>query len=447
MLHSLFKLTCWTLVSIGFTAQLYNVLQQYLLYEAVTELHIQWPTLITYPDVAICMDLADIMPREQLSRMTAKDQFTASYLFKQTPPLRITSASIKVNNSYQWFSMRDSADWLLHFRFYQLFKYNKVCHVISFLDRKVTRSQIVDNELLRGMYLLTFDPQPFKSIPFMYYMMQSHNSTFAGRWHTFSYLTNPSFDSQWRDKIALSSNFFETRRLPYPYASDCLDYGQLGLRFGLGNRGFCRESCIKQRINRTDPGRVPFYIALHDTSRFANNSIVMQASYVGKKAKKYVSAVSECMSKCRRQDCRSRDNSGVHEMQYESPSGYGLYMRISGQPDIITELKPLFSVIELLTAIASCISFWYGISPLGLALHNACVDWCFGRRVVAPEIGANENNGNRLLVVEGIVSHLIVSDRRHRQKNLQLSQQVRQNRQVIREMHEALRTVISCSNL
>ncbi|KAI1300149.1 hypothetical protein HDE_03511 [Halotydeus destructor] len=95
------------------------------------------------------------------------------------------------------------------------------------------------------------------------------------------------------------------------------------------------------------------------------NNVTM-ASYIE-------TADAQCLISCKYKDCYAEDHTPVIlSSEARDRPFFDLY--VSNEPEIITVFLPMFPFMDFLVFTLSCVSFWFGFSPLHF-LQNLTLYW------------------------------------------------------------------------
>lgn len=151
----------------------------------------------------------------------------------------------------------------------------------------------------------------------------------------------------------LSFDYVKSISKPYPYQTNCLDYKQQNF----DSRAHAYAQCIRERF-LDDSGAVPAFIPISQTDDiwvmheiamlFPNESITEIQRY--------------CMAITSRSDCHQELY--IPRLLRTSTIGRYLSVQAPGTPQIVTSAKAKIDLIDFVTYVLSCLSFWFAFSPL-----------------------------------------------------------------------------------
>ena len=185
------------------------------------------------------------------------------------------------------------------------------------------------------------------------------------------FLTNPSFallPTSVLYTVTMAYVKIVTRRLPYPYESNCLNYGEQSSQIN------CTFTCVAQLMNEEN-AHWPS-IVLTDQLQLDNH---LYFGGVGKLSQH----LRWCeRSMCRQLDCQSEQYLLFYKYakySYQFQSNFTIRIIYNYAPEQHVLYQPLFDLSELFSTVSflfSPVSFWLGLAFLNIAL---CLINCIRR--------------------------------------------------------------------
>lgn len=357
-----FKIFCWSLF-IALCWQVHFVIDQYLLYETITQLEIVRPVNVSAPVFSACFSLREIPKARQL--LTAAEIFSVlppsdaiGYLRlihdQNAPTVKVLSTQrtsdflnlkLTIKNSFAWCSNQVKSH-------YNNFNYD----------------YIVRSTWLPRFYQFSMLQEIFPSTEWLVLYLSSEKDFLSGATEAnleIDRLINFTTGEGMSNNIATTHQMYKSRRLP-PYPTRCLDYETIQGK----SQKHCLSECLMNKS--TDSlNAIPFSVEM-TSDRFRNSPIVvankqMYANKTYVNAQQAIDAL--CAQICHRPNCE--EEIFVIKM---SSSGKNFNLKFdvnaSDAPIIVCNFIPVFSFLEFAILVLSCFGFWIGISPLSILLDN-----------------------------------------------------------------------------
>ncbi len=163
--------------------------------------------------------------------------------------------------------------------------------------------------------------------------------------------------SKIRARFFFSYTQYYSKLLPHPYSTDCADYQSL---VNVQSRFECRNQCIiKNFLGQFKKFPV-------EVSTEIPYNISMALTKVLRKQDKnlYDKLIEHCQNICRRKDCISNRFNLVLIKRIVSGERFHLILMAPSVPKFFTLYTPMMLLIDFVTYVLSCISFWLAFSPL-----------------------------------------------------------------------------------
>lgn len=368
---SYFLPVSWFLSLTGLVWQVYYISNTYFDYETVTKVLIIRPKILRPPAVAVCFKryyIRDItsklfsgLSEEQAMIYVRRMNYTAKQIFDNVPSSEEFPGTLEMHSSTNY-GIDYYQQNLSQIQIRRFMKQNFICYAIRLANDIQFDAKLLTNSFSEPkFYTLSLDFHKHFVSDYIFFFTKPHERSFYGKSDTFAEL---SLDVQTNAKefvgkgyITLSYHYYRSIKLPYPYKTECIHYSTLGFESNL----HCHESCL---VNRTIEklGKIPFTCLIDEpidkplitTVDNANATFMAQL----KKIEMY------CDFKCRRVDCIKNEYVPI-VLSSSNSSVVMIELYASNSPDVITTFTPLMSVIDFITYVLSCVSFWLGFSPLG----------------------------------------------------------------------------------
>lgn len=363
----LWPLFAWTFSLFGLVLQVYYISDQYFDYDTVTELAFSRSNKLKPPKVILCFPQACALNQVVAANrtfwsMTVKELFEASY----SPDDLTDQYRIHSNTSYG--SEHQGHDNLsdTYISSTKFLKRNHICYSFQLnLDIEFYEHHLTNSFLSPRFYMMSLNATKLPCAFYMYYMT-GPGQGFYGKSNSFAEVNrriiNDTTKEGTKNWVVMSYiRFHRTLKGP-PYRTNCLDYRTVGFK----SRGHCFESCLTKQSIKT-LGKVPFSV----TTEVAIDLPLItwlddrNASF----AKQLQSLEMYCSRQCKRKDCVIDEYVPVVlDTSKSTRITYELYPPT--QPDISSHLKPKITLIDFVTYLLSCVSFWLALSPLSFLLDN-----------------------------------------------------------------------------
>lgn len=153
---------------------------------------------------------------------------------------------------------------------------------------------------------------------------------------------------------------FVAKLMKPPYDTNCHDYRHDGFE----SDDHCYDSCL---INSTIEmlQKVPFTTLSEFEYPYCP---VSREDLKNETFQKQLTQLElACKHKCERPNCYEEIYiPKVVSVQHKFPRVIQFTLLLPNEPDLIATAQPLITTVDLITYILSCISFWFGFSPLQL---------------------------------------------------------------------------------
>lgn len=176
------------------------------------------------------------------------------------------------------------------------------------------------------------------------------------------------FNSTERIEIGVTFEEVEQKLLPAPYATNCLDYHDLKL----GTKVYCYKQCLMKRYNKHFGGSVKRKAFIAAGSEWERVPFEKSGEKYSGNALREDQLI--CGRKCARSECRFHQFKTIATSKTKTTSessGNKIMVLAPSHPKLTVVYKPLIIMIDFITYVFSCVSFWFGWSPLMLIFSAA----------------------------------------------------------------------------
>lgn len=340
--------------------QIIYISQQYFEYDTLTQVVIYRPSQLKPPAIALCGVAASLTN-------TSKSTFD---IFSSTPTASdlITKVAIHDTSGYEF--RRANKSKLNPIRFY---KNRYLCYEIKLHPTTVFSRRHLSN----GYYFPIFYAVQFVALPLavhhIIFYMHSSERNFYGISDSYAMhdrKVNIATGTPEANRVALSYSHFTSIHLPPPYKTSCLDYSTVGYE----SQGHCFDSCIRNLVL----GRLPFTPTnILSFEEHASRLLFLKtlAPFNATMSAEIKGFLDFCNQKCSSLDCFREDFVPRRLFAADNPNPEVLLYAPS-DPTIISTFKPHIQLVDFITYLLSCVSFWLAWSPveflssLGKKCHN-----------------------------------------------------------------------------
>lgn len=354
----LYRLICWTVASAGLIWQVYYISTQYFAYDTVTVVTIARPAKLTPPVLQICVKRSTLISSNE-STMTIHE------IFQQTPTTDEIVQKVTVHSTNHY-AMENSPAGKERFKFGKHLKKYFVCYSTEMMRNVSFKSHLLFNGLIGAkFYRLHINASYFEQSEYLYINTHPLNTRFYGKCDSYTEHAREIHDLTGKGNknyVTLSYSYFQSIRLPYPYSTNCIDYSRLGYE----SSSHCFEDCLFKRSAKVLK-KIPFSVLV---DKATDMQLISEEDNFNATLFNILKQLeTECGKSCSQKTCITEEYiPRVLTASHEEHMIFELYA--SSEPYIISQYKPLLSIIDFVTYLLSCFSFWLGISPLGLLLDK-----------------------------------------------------------------------------
>ena len=378
----------FSIAALGCIWQIEKISHQYFDYEVVTQLEIKRPKHTTPPSLTICFRLPDVLPGVSQSLSLEK-------IYSLTP---------SVERMFNGCTIRKPGGFLLDtlkgnksacetlFKIEKFIKQRYVCYTFSLRAKREFAVRHLTNSLDSCRFYSIYLEEKFSSANYVYFFLTSKRMYGLSNSFTehFRRIRDNITGHATANYVTISYRKFVSHLMKPPYKTMCVDYPKIGFE----SASECYDECLK---NSAVDGlqKLPFEAALYEAvdlpliskSDLANANLSNALHKFEK----------QCENKCKQQECLIEDFS-PKIIAFSESHMISLEMYASNEPIVITTFLPLSNIIDYVTFVLSCISFWFGWSPLYFMKDINLLDRCKGRKrdtkVNAQIVAVRGNIGN-----------------------------------------------------
>lgn len=167
--------------------------------------------------------------------------------------------------------------------------------------------------------------------------------------------------------ISFRYDHHQINGLEYPYDTDCFDYSTIGFKSKTHCIVLCCEFNYRTNMNKSSQfivSKTPYDIPIRNVVAGGN----MSCSSLDGNRECGSKIRANCQNACYRDDCIKHFFMPKQSYTtYSSSNGKNLQILLRAPNQLTTSItyKPRISLIDFITYLLSCISFWLGWSPLG----------------------------------------------------------------------------------
>lgn len=361
--------------TIGLIYQTVSMSQLYFDYKTTTSIEIAVPDEINPLATSLCLNYIDILDYKRLNNMTGRrwsflsqmttkqnyaDNLTVAEIFNFTPePTSIlsramfrTKASFNITTAVgdetnKYFNC--SKYLYLDYMCYKFSQKNVTKHPFSFFAATPsTAGSIYALELKEGttsrsdtIKLLNHEEDllPFRSMRATPIIIRKYDHrTRKAEYNTFVY-----------NMIRMDS-----RLLPPPYKTECMDYNQTGYE----SEEHCVQDCVKRRILKKY-NKIPFSIIIQEP---LDKQIVSYKDVSDRQKAAYILETDRVCKDviCKRKACWFSVT--ITDSMPSKGQNFSLLYLIPSHPSFFTTTHAKMDVVEFLTYIMGAVSMWTGLS-------------------------------------------------------------------------------------
>lgn len=354
------QIVYYTLALIGCLWQLFDISQEYLAYDAVTQLTIRRPKRIIPPSLVICIDYVSLLNETTKPRVA---NLTLDNILDISPEYDklTTNCSRHETDGYAWHEVNCSSA----FKVTKFVKQGYTCYDYTLSSNaSISYRHLTNSFYTPHVFRIIWDPLLITQVNYMTFYMKSPSRQLRGNCDAFAENTRDIVDAKTgeseQNAVWFTYATFNSVLLPLPYKTRCRNYTDSGFK----SQEHCYEKCVRnlavQEINK-----MPFSIRVTRTTQYRNLTVISGTDIENVTLAKQLSNLEKrCDLNCESPDCNEQD---IVPRIIANAKGFKPEFTVyaSNEPDITTRFKPKVTMVEFLTYVLSIVGCWLGISPLG----------------------------------------------------------------------------------
>lgn len=244
----------------------------------------------------------------------------------------------------------------------KFFKKRRLCFTIRYCDDIIVSMNSSSTALLFEVVFksanVNLEIGPFMEV--MFYSPRltpfycAYGSEAGGVMNYFTF--NGHNEKQEYLELDLTYEEMEQELLPSPYGTDCFDYA----RHGLVSKAYCYEKCMARAFVMEGRG-------IDRTAYILPGSDLENLTFVEKNDASNAFEAN-CEKSCFRSDCVIHQFKASKMGEKINNQETSIFLSAPSIPKVKIVYKPQINLIDLTTYALSCVSFWFGWSPLPFLL-------------------------------------------------------------------------------
>ncbi|KAI1300141.1 hypothetical protein HDE_03509 [Halotydeus destructor] len=328
---------------------------EYFGYHTLSRVTIQKSTIFSPPTLIVCFQIDKMVDKK-----IENGNFTVKYVLEK---------SFKIEEIFHQCKIRDPVT-------YRMLHHSKECNsdysVLKFVkQRYLCYSFALDKKYQYEAYRITngyYAPRAHTPILNQSFAYKVDHMCFYTLDHSLGHFYGQSQNYWEQENENSSANFmvlsyrkYEAQTLQAPYDSECTNYTAKGFE----SQGHCYEHCVStETISKYDV--VPFSVATYEPvdklyfseKQFKENDTLLMGA---------LDIEDQCRMKCIRSNCL--EITYVPFVVNTSPTDKIHFdFHVTSEPEVNTILVAKFEAMDYAVYVLSCISFWFGFSPLGFMI-------------------------------------------------------------------------------
>lgn len=351
-----YRFICWLVSMSGCFWQVFYISKQYFAYEVVTSIDIARPSKLIPPAVELCFKRTTMVEFKDTKNTT-----TAASFLKLTP--QDIAGNLELHSNHDYNMMQ--GNFIKNVSISSSLKKYHLCYKI--VSKPVIQFNVF--HIMNGLagpkfYVLHINASRFPASDIIYIFLHSHNKGYHGLSDSFAehqrFITNKTTGAGHQNHVTISYSHFQSNRLGPPFKTQCLDYATQGLE----TKSHCFEKCLLQKSINTFK-KLPFSVLIDSPIRLPiiskeDNSNELFMKKLGQLQK-------DCGVLCKRKDCFKEEF--IPKVFYTTQEeNIMLELYGSNEPTIASQESAYLNIIDYITYIVSCISFWFGFSPVAFLI-------------------------------------------------------------------------------
>lgn len=372
-INMLYEPICWLICFTGLVCQIYYISNQYFAFDVTTNVLVTQPTQMIPPGASICIRRYNIDPitrylnQSETGHMPSTSAIEAQ-LDIMVSPKEMLELSPDVNTFFTSFQVHTTNGYYLHDAqvdevvVSKYIKQNDVCYSMKLKQNVIFPAEFMYNSYFGAHYfIMTANMDQMPLARYITFHLYPSYKRYFGFSQSYADLSRKNIDHDTgrsdNNHIQLSYRHFRSVRLPYPYTTKCIHYPD----WKFESKEECLNTCLTN-LTIKHLKRVPFSVLIDQPIEY---NIFTWSESKNETLKAVIAQYQlKCRSRCAHSNC-------IHDVY--SPivlsSGPAKHMLMdlmaSNSPTIVVTYTPIILLIDYVTFLLSCISFWIGWSPLG----------------------------------------------------------------------------------
>ena len=374
--HRLFVMGCCC----GLIAHVSVITSEYFKYQATSDVSMETPAIIPIPAISVCWRYFDILDINRLNRdlklsllppnyttLISRDvslsairaQITVKQILDYTPTTDqlFTDSSVRYEHRYDVQHL-DKTSTYENFRVLKYYTQDYICYRVGLKKngqydynrvKKTLEYSSMAFEI--GFNLTMFDPAN-SMLPIVQLGpdLPHYSRLFAPK--VWRYRKDNG-----RNRICLTSQRVNVRKLPAPYPTGCVDYGTLDLP------DLITRCLVKSTVEKF--GKLPFTDIIPEDFEADLNYLVIEPNVT--EYQRLVEIEHQCEAGLRKPECYAYWY--MTSLVDMSPGDESIRFRVNlpNRPEITIIFQPMAHFFDFLTYVLSCFGTWIGLSIIDLS--------------------------------------------------------------------------------
>ena len=220
VLRTIYTILC----TLGLIVHMSFITIDYLRYDTVTSVYIEFPTIVESPALSVCFKYKELIEQDLFEMYGHKLDIKLNDIFRRTPSANQCCVGGLVRNetNYGTKGLWTSTAVLDHFEVSRFFAQEAICYRLQLrVQQSFDYLQLGSSTLSRMIYGIGFSWTLFEQTSMLLPIVHaSHEYPLKSIYYS------PAVDRSFEIKnvYSVSSQRMETHSLKYPYKSDCIDY-------------------------------------------------------------------------------------------------------------------------------------------------------------------------------------------------------------------------------
>lgn len=382
------KLAYLLVAMLGCGVQLYFVCEQYFRYSVVTDLVVSRNEKLTLPGMAICFNASSFEKKDFSGPVGPLEGKSINELMSATrdpfDPLFITNMTLTEKGIFFANNITSPANPIKIWKFMRKEDY---CFAVEtkWDGFYFSRDHLVSSQVIPQIFAIRFKTFWFETIASIKYFFYSRMRKFCGPSESSTTLIRTTIGryngsiggheyagvlkSPTRSNVAFAR--YNSTLLEAPYESKCRKYEFFYAYFGgpFSSQGDCFHTCYLAEVKDKYHLRPSILSVENSTDSFVTNNMASNNRSLRNNLRWLF---NKCYLICERQNCIREDFivRKVSDANYKDSGHMTVSLLVPVDPDMAVTAKPMMEMIEFVTYVLSCISFWFGFAPFGFFSEN-----------------------------------------------------------------------------